>query len=245
MRLADWLDDLTVRFLLNLPPDELSSVPRLCFQVEEAQWFYEDFIRPANPQLPSLNLREFCMVLFRHCPLLSGYNVAQHTAAYEEFLSYKVRVPVRGAILMDDSMDKVLLVRGWKKGASWSFPRGKINKDEDDLDCAAREVYEETGFDVKAAGLVESNQQGDGKVKSITVTMREQQMQLFLFRGVSLDTYFEPRTRKEISKIQWYNVRDLPGYKKQKGVTGHGQGAAQTSKFYMVAPFMGPLKKWI
>ncbi|CAK1361344.1 mRNA decapping complex subunit 2 [Cercospora beticola] len=245
MTLVDWLDDLTVRFLLNLPPAELSSVPRLCFQVEEAQWFYEDFIRPANPALPSLNLRQFCLTLFQHTPLLRNFNTAQHVAAYEEFLAYKVRVPVRGAILMDDSMDKVLLVRGWKKGASWSFPRGKINKDEPDLDCAIREVYEETGFDLNAAGLVERNKIGDGKVKAIDVTMREQHMKLFVFRGVALDTFFEPRTRKEISKIQWYNVKDLPGFKKQKGVAAHGQGEGQSTKFYMVAPFLGHLKKWI
>ena len=245
MTLVDWLDDLTVRFLLNLPPAELSSVPRLCFQVEEAQWFYEDFIRPANPSLPSLNLRQFCLTLFQHCPLLSGFNSAQHLAAYEEFLAYKVRVPVRGAILMDDNMEKVLLVRGWKKGASWSFPRGKINKDEPDIDCAIREVYEETGFDLGAAGLVERNMIGDGKVKAIDVTMREQHMKLFVFRGVALDTHFETKTRKEIGKIEWYNVRDLPGFKKAKGVAGHGQGEAESVKFYMVAPFLGHLKKWI
>jgi mRNA-decapping enzyme subunit 2 len=244
MTLPDWLDDLTVRFLLNLPPAEMSSMPRLCFQVEEAQWFYEDFVRPANPQLPSLNLRQFCLTLFRHTPLLSGFSEAQHAAAYEEFLAYKVRVPVRGAILMDESMEKVLLVRGWKKGASWSFPRGKINRDEKDLDCAIREVYEETGYDLRAAGLVTYNAQ-DGDVKSIDITMREQHMRLFVFRGVPLDTHFEPRTRREIGGIEWYNVKDLPGFKRNKGQPGHGMNDAMSTKFYMVAPFLGHLKKWI
>lgn len=242
MTLLDWLDDLTVRFLLNLPPAELSSVPRLCFQVEEAQWFYEDFIRPAaaaagNP-LPSLQLRSFCLQLFQHCPLLSGFTDAQHIAAYEEFLAYKVRVPVRGAILLDEDMEKVLLVKGWKKGASWSFPRGKINKDEKDLDCAIREVFEETGFDLRAAGLVP--EAGEDDVKYIDVTMREQHMKLFVFRGVPLDAHFEPQTRKEISKIDWYAIRDLPGFKKNKQ-----QQATEANKFYMVAPFLGHLKKWI
>lgn len=32
-----------------------------------------------------------------------------------------------------------LLVKGWK-GTSWSFPRGKKNKDEEDHNCAIREV---------------------------------------------------------------------------------------------------------
>ncbi|WPG99508.1 Hypothetical protein R9X50_00232300 [Acrodontium crateriforme] len=243
MQLVDWLDDLTVRFLLNLPASELSSVPRLCFQVEEAQWFYEDFIRPAaaaaSKPLPALSLRQFCLLLFQHCPLLSGFTDAQHIAAYEEFLAYKVRVPVRGAIMMDHSMEKLVLVKGWKKGASWSFPRGKINKDEKDLDCAVREVYEETGYDIKAAGLVPENEKD---AKYIDITMREQHMRLFVFRGVPETTYFEPKTRKEISKIQWYNVRDLPGFKKSKQRV---DPVAHANKFYMVAPFLGPLKKWI
>ncbi|KAK3680090.1 mRNA-decapping enzyme subunit 2 [Recurvomyces mirabilis] len=244
MSLVDWLDDLTVRFLLNLPASELSSVPRLCFQVEEAQWFYEDFIRPAaaaaGKPLPSLPLRQFCLQLFQHCPLLSGFTDAQHIAAYEEFLAYKVRVPVRGAILMDETMEKLVLVKGWKKSASWSFPRGKINKDEKDLDCAIREVYEETGFDVRGAGLIPANPED---VKFIDVTMREQHMRLFVFRNVREDTHFEPQTRKEISKIAWYNVRDLPGFKKQKH--GAPDQAHHANKFYMVAPFLGPLKKWV
>jgi mRNA-decapping enzyme subunit 2 len=145
---------------------------------------------------------------------------------------------------MDDSMEKVLLVRGWKKGASWSFPRGKINRDEKDLDCAIREVYEETGYDLRAAGLVSYNAQ-DGDVKAIDITMREQHMRLFVFRGVPLDTHFEPRTRREIGGIEWYNVKDLPGFKRNKGQPGHGLNDAMSTKFYMVAPFLGHLKKWI
>lgn len=31
-------------------------------------------------------------------------------------------------------------MKGWNKGASWSFPRGKINKEEADGMCAIREV---------------------------------------------------------------------------------------------------------
>ncbi|OQN97466.1 hypothetical protein B0A48_16625 [Cryoendolithus antarcticus] len=243
MTLLDWLDDLTVRFLLNLPQSELSSVPRLCFQVEEAHWFYEDFIRPlaaaAGNQLPNLPLRQFCLLLFQHCPLLSGFSDDEHIAAYEEFLAYKVRVPVRGAILLDASMEQVLLVRGWKKGSSWSFPRGKINKDEPDLDCAIREVWEETGYDLRASGLIAKN---ESAVKHIDIIMREQHMRLFVFRDVPLDTVFETQTRKEISKIQWYNLRALPGFAKKGRQDVESSNA---NKYYMVAPFLGPLKKWI
>ena len=163
-------------------------------------------------------------------------------SAFAEFLAYKQRVPVRGAIMLNQDMDQVVLVKGWKKGANWSFPRGKINKDENDLKCAVREVYEETGFDIQEAGLVKDEKE----MKYIEVTMREQHMRLYVFRGVPMSTHFEPRTRKEISKIEWYKLTDLPTLKKQKQQDSNGQlQAVNANKFYMVAPFLNPLKKWI
>ena len=241
-RCAEGLDDLCVRFIINLPPEELESVERICFQVEEAQWFYEDFIRPLDPSLPSLTLRAFSLRIFQHCPLFSQWDVQHYTTAFAEFLAYKSRVPVRGAIMLNEAMDHVVLVKGWKKGANWSFPRGKINKDEEDLDCAVREVYEETGYDVKQAGLVKDDQ----GTKFIEVNMREQNMRLYVFRGVPMDTRFEPKTRKEISKIEWYKLTDLPTAKKNKHQeTVNESLPMHANKFYMVAPFLVPLKKWI
>ena len=144
--------------------------------------------------------------------------------------------------MLNEDMDQVVLVKGWKKNANWSFPRGKINKDENDLDCAVREVYEETGFDIKEAGLV----QEEKDTKHIEITMREQNMRLYVFRGVPMDTYFAPRTRKEISKIEWYKLTDLPTARKSKHQEGTGEALAiNANKFYMVAPFLVPLKKWI
>ena len=238
------LDDLCVRFIINLPKEELVQVERICFQVEEAQWYYEDFIRPLDPDLPSLNLKAFCLRIFQHCPLLSQYSEHHHVTAFEEFLAYKTRVPVRGAILLNHELDSVLLVRGWKTGASWSFPRGKINKDELDLDCAIREVWEETGFDVRKAGLVPK----DEDAKFIEMSIRDQHMRLYVFRDVPMDTYFEPRTRKEIGKIQWYKLTELPTQKKGKNRQSNGTTgdlATHANKFYMVAPFINGLKKWI
>jgi len=237
------LDDLCVRFIINLPQEDLQSVPRICFQVEEAQWFYEDFIRPLDPSLPTMSLRSFCLRIFQHCPLLTTFPVGAHIQAFEEFLAYKVRIPVRGAILLNEDMDSVVLVRGWKKNSSWSFPRGKINKDEDDLDCAIREVYEETGLDVWEAGLVSSKE----AVKFIEVTMRDQQIRLYVFRNVPIATKFEPKTRKEISDIQWYKLSELPAFRKKGNQTQNenANNAKNANKFYMVAPFLVPLKKWV
>ena len=171
---------------------------------------------------------------------MSQWSHYHHITAFSEFLAYKTRVPVRGAIMLNQDMDEVVLVKGWKKGANWSFPRGKINKDEKDIDCAIREVYEETGYDVREAGLVKD----ENEVKFIEITMREQHMRLYVFRGVPQDAHFEPRTRKEISKIEWYKLSELPTLKKSKQ-QDQGFVVANANKFYMVAPFMHPLKKWI
>lgn len=191
-----------------------------------------------------MTLRTFCLRIFQHCPLLASFSVENHIQAFEEFLQYKTRVPVRGAIMLNHDLDSVVLVKGWKKGASWSFPRGKINKDEDDLDCAVREVYEETGLDLREAGLVPT----EGKPKYIEIPMREQHLRLYVFRDVPMDTLFQPRTRKEISKIEWYKLSDLPTLRKKGAQNNHqydSSPGANSNKFYMVAPFLVPLKKWI
>lgn len=141
-------------------------------------------------------------------------------------------------------MDHVLLVKGWKKTATWSFPRGKINKDEPDIDCAMREAWEETGFDIKAAGLVKEAR----KIRHIEKTLRDQSVKLFVFRGVPIDYPFVPQTRKEISKCEWYKISDLPTSAKSKQIHQEGTGhhlVVNANKFYMVAPFVQELKKII
>ncbi len=59
---------------------------------------------------------------------------------FASFTHYKTRVPVCGAILLNTALDKCLLVKGWHSRSSWGFPKGKINKDEPELECAKREV---------------------------------------------------------------------------------------------------------
>ncbi|RPA98176.1 DCP2-domain-containing protein [Choiromyces venosus 120613-1] len=236
--LVEILDDLCVRFIINLPEEELISIERICFQIEEAQWYFEDFIRETNPTLPTLPLRAFLNKIFAVCPLpiLKEMPPERAESAFAEFMAYKTRVPVRGAILLNNAMDKCVLVKGWKSGASWSFPRGKINKDERDEDCAAREVLEETGYDV------------EGRVHSdhfVEVTMREQNMRLYIIPGVPEETKFEPRTRKEISKIAWHYLSDLPTFSKKKNQQNIQQSDVRTGKYYMVAPFLRELRKWI
>lgn len=180
--------------------------------------------------------------MFRHCPLLQPF-ADQAEEVYREFLAYKNRVPVRGAIMLNHAMDSVVMVRGWKSSSAWSFPRGKINKEEKDIDCAVREVYEETGYDIQAAGLVPQDEE---HAKHIRKSLRGQDISLYVFRSVPEDTYFEPRTRKEIGKIDWFKIEHLPSLKKgPQNVPSKGGESVKESSFYNVVPFLQPLRSWI
>ncbi|KAK8476902.1 hypothetical protein V6N11_055055 [Hibiscus sabdariffa] len=122
------------------------------------------------------------------CDVLRPY-VAHIDDLFKDFTDYKVRVPVTGAIILDKTYELCILVKGWK-GTSWSFPRGKKNKDEEDHACAIREVLEETGFDV--SGLL-------NKDEYIEVIFGQQRVRLYIISGVKDDTAFAPLTKKEIS----------------------------------------------
>ena len=122
-----------------------------------SHWFYEDFVREANPQFPSLPLKKFSQIFFRACPVLHRWS-SDFEIAFNNFMQYKTRVPVCGAIMLNDTWEKVsrlwlgsilsiltfilkcVLVKGWKSSAGWGFPKGKINQDEEPHKCAAREV---------------------------------------------------------------------------------------------------------
>lgn len=97
---------LQSRFIINIPDEELSSIERICFQIEQAHWYYEDFVRDQNPALPSHPLKRFTALFFRHCPLLDSW-AHDHEKAFQNFMEYKVRVPVCGAMILNETLDKV------------------------------------------------------------------------------------------------------------------------------------------
>ncbi|KAL2609836.1 hypothetical protein R1flu_028409 [Riccia fluitans] len=227
------LDDLCSRFVLNAPEEELQSFERILFLVEQAHWFYEDNTMEQNLTLKSLTLREFTSLMFQSCAALRPY-ISQIDDIYKDFTTYKIRVPVTGAIILDEPFERCLLVKGWKPGASWSFPRGKKNKDEEDHKCAVREVWEETGFDV--ADRIHVDQY-------LEVVIGQQRMRLYIIAGVKEETQFAPQTKKEISEIAWHRVDELPVASNETS-SSHNRGPTGM-KYFMVWPFVGPLKNWI
>ena len=230
---GELLEELAARFVLNCPAEELNSFERILFLVEQAHWYYEDFVReePENKHMRSMKLREFAELTFHRCAALSKYR-GKVDGIYKNFLMYKLSIPTGGLIVLNPQLDKVLLVKGWNSGSSWGFPKGKINKNEPERECAAREVREEVGVDFSAYTNEEDSIIVTRSVDKAGAPGLKQRSRLFIVPNISEETVFVTQTRKEIGSIAWHSLSALV-----KG--GHGK------KFFMVGPFLQPLLKWI
>ena len=143
-------DEVHMKFILNLPDEELASSDRIFFQLEQAWWFYDDFICDANTdtakKLPRFkHMKPFSLAMFNFSPLLQPM-LPEFDTMYAEFSKYKRSISTYGTILLNANGTKIALCRNWK-GKSWTLPGGKVNQNESGKDAAARETYEETGFD--------------------------------------------------------------------------------------------------
>ncbi|KAH9937712.1 uncharacterized protein B0H18DRAFT_971937 [Fomitopsis serialis] len=221
------LEELSSRFVLNLPDEELASVERVCFQMEQAHWYYEDFIREQNPaKFPSYSLKTFCEILFRTCPPLH-HLANDHDRVFDKFMQYKTRVPVCGAIMLNETWDKCVLVKGWKSSAGWGFRKARsIKKNHDPL--RRPRGLEETGYDLE--GQIDPE-------NVFELSIKEQSISLYIVPGVPEDFPLKRgHARKSVYKIQWFRLSDLPTWRRNKSVPG---------KFYLISPFIGPLKAFI
>ncbi|ODQ59130.1 hypothetical protein WICANDRAFT_23571, partial [Wickerhamomyces anomalus NRRL Y-366-8] len=185
------LEDILVRFVINAPPVDLSDNARVFFLFEEAHWFYLDYVRSINPYLPNLKMKAFSKKLIELFPLI--WNGGDPDEGLKEFGNYKQSIPVRGAALFNESLSKILLVQG-VESPNWSFPRGKISIDEDDVTCAIREVKEETGFDITSY---------INKDDYIERTIRAKNYKIYLVKNIPEDAEFKPIVKNEIKEIGW------------------------------------------
>lgn len=221
----DAVDDVSMRFIVNLPAEELASVDRLFFQLQQGHWYYLDFYQSVDETLPYLSFRDFTRLMFERCPVLAAHK-DQYEELRQEFKDYMGSIPVYGVILLNSSMTSVLLIRPWKK-RHWVFPKGKINEGESELQCAAREALEEIGYDCSHLLHPEDS-------LAVPSGTGGKPMRFFIGVGAPEDGSVEyaPQMRMEVSEIGWFDIDRL--------LDGSASG-----KFFTVIPLVRRLKSWI
>lgn len=100
---------------------------------------------------------------------------------------------VFGAICVNEK-GEVLLVRQ-RLGQKWSFPKGHRENLESDLECARREMKEETGIEVP------ENYLSFHTLKAGSY---------FIFPLVSSDVNFNINDKREIDEVKWVPLKELP-----------------------------------
>lgn len=227
------LDDLSSRFIVNLPDEAQRDLIRVFFAIEQAHWFYLDFYCTERPELKTCGIKEFSLHIMRHVLFLHKH-VAEHEKRFEEWRAYKMAVPTYGAILLTPDYKHCLLVQGFWTKSSWGFPKGKVDEGEMPSICAIREVYEETGLDVSK--LINPSAYEEAKIN-------EQMVRLFVIPGIPHDTKFQPQSRKEIRELKWFPVDALPTHKRD--TTTKIQLGMGANNFFMVIPFIRSLRRRI
>lgn len=231
-KLSDALQACSLRFVVNLPEESLRNAPRLCFELQEAFWFYLDYLwEGSKRELPKLNQLNFVTLMLESSDVLKSlyFSSKARQQLIQEWREYVRRVPLKGAVMLNERLDQCLMVQPWK-GDKWTYPRGKINENESECECAIREVWEETGIDIK--GRVDP-----GRYVKADVHGTSSPVKLFLVQGVPEESACAPRTRKEISKIGWIQLEKLPGW---------DPGGEDTKlRFIGVEPFVPELRSWV
>ncbi|XP_047501502.1 m7GpppN-mRNA hydrolase-like isoform X1 [Penaeus chinensis] len=225
------LDDIISRFIYDAPESEVKKPISLCFLMEMAYWFYLDEYVEEDDSLNNIKFDLFAQ------QLLSRAGIKPESGSVEDMLQgfrdFKHRVPTYGGLLLNQDLSHVLLVQGFWHRVSWGFPKGKINVDEEPHCCAIREVLEETGYDI--SHLIDEN-------VFLETSIGEQFVRLYIIPGVPMETEFVPRTKGEIKQLKWFPIHQLPVHKYDRNFNKLN---GSTNTFYMVMPFVKPLREWL
>ena len=139
---------LASRYLFIIPEDVRGDRVRLGFQLEKAYWEHINRFKESKVRWMENNfkLQDFSLQIFPCVPWLRD-NVDIVWDIIADFEEYKKSVPTFGVILLNETLDKVLLVQSYW-GGRWGFPKGKVNEGESGHQCAAREAEEEIGVNL-------------------------------------------------------------------------------------------------
>ena len=210
-------------------------------QVEKAYWHVRDqYIMKGH--MDGMKMMDFIRKVLPHLKL--NYNQTM----WDDYKIYRSSLPTYGAVLLNKDLTKTVLVIGYRN-TSWSFPKGKVEMDEDPVTCAAREVLEEIGLNI--TDMIDTNQYIQCTIfdKRTSAGHRiPKTSRLFIVTNVPEDTHFN-KEQYEIQKIEWFDVSFLLNmnclFLKSPPWNGKNYDESTFARFGMVMPFLSQLKEWI
>jgi mRNA-decapping enzyme subunit 2 len=231
------IQDVCFRFLEGVPQDYRKDNMRVFFEIEMAHWFYMDNYCDNQdfPDCKNIGFKDFSRLIFQQCGYLKSRS-NQCDKLLDEFYLYKQHIPTNGAIMIDKSLEYVLLVQGYFASTnSWGFPKGKVNECEKPIDCAIREVLEETGYDI--TGKVNDKRSFSRYTNGKALT------QLFVATDTEINFKFQPHANKEIRKIQWFRINTLPH--DRNDFDSPAKVNMKPNNFYNVVPFVADILQFV
>ena len=228
----DVLEDLAAKFIHPLPQNIKEDPVMLCFFIEEAFWHFIKNYLCEDSYVKERTLNEFASEMFCHIDFLRDHvNIVD--SVIEEWQYYKSIIPTFGGILLNSTLDKVILVKSAK--GFWGFPKGKINELEEPEECAAREVMEEVGIDITSY---------INKKEFVEKHESNHSSRLYIVPGVRESTELKPSCPYEIMAIKWFDLEVIPSHLQDESRRSERDGVS-SRKFFHVIPFMREILEWV
>ena len=117
--------------------------------IELAWWYYIDNMIAGMTYQESRKLKyPFFQRIFCSLYYLQGLSKNLNTLWKQHFQGYKQQIPSYGCVILNENYDKILICvyldDSNTQSKLFDFPKGKIDESESGIDCAVREVEEET-----------------------------------------------------------------------------------------------------
>jgi 8-oxo-dGTP pyrophosphatase MutT (NUDIX family) len=182
---------------INIPFDKFchpisKAVDKIAFAefLEYTYWHYLDHFFPLS-NIPKKNLKQFIYDL----SIAHNFNISDISLLCKLYSKHKNNLPKAGCIIFNQ-FKHVALIKNFQS-PSWSFPKGKPAKLVDGsyeslVQCAVREVFEETGLDVSP--FIDPN---------LFIYHSSKRTTLFIIHLTLSNSPFYPTVSHEIEATSW------------------------------------------
>lgn len=233
-------------YIETISTEDITRIGVLASALQDAFWHYLDDHFAKDSSLTSPSFHDFAVQLLHYLPKRATLPGPRELVCLVE--SHLETAPLAGIAVLNPDMSKVVMVRGYGSDGKWGFPKGKKEEGETDVQCAVREVKEETGLTLQQNILSKSF-----RMKG---NIGKREFTLFVVVGIPETTALAPNTVKEISDVRFIPVRNLPFSERSRGPlrahmeswrNRHNVPKDSRPEYFSAAvlPFCRKLRDWI